>query len=151
MNLPECRNDGGDCDWFNMNYPDCEVPDPEKINNGKCDRNYTCTHNNNIITGSYNSKVCGWDGGDCLLEQYPNCHVRVPGMIGDGKCDGGEYNKAECDYDGGDCKSFNQMFGENCTVKDPWSIGNEECDRGENDVESCNYDGGDCGPPNKED
>ena len=37
-------------------YPKCGVEDPSEINNGRCDP---------FDDFNYNTKECGWDGGDC--------------------------------------------------------------------------------------
>ena len=51
-NSAVCGWDDGDCLDFNVEYPDCHVPNPWQVGNGECD--------------SYNNKAeCGWDGGDC--------------------------------------------------------------------------------------
>lgn len=69
--------DGGDCTNFNLFYPGCnEVRDAEKIDSSKvgdgiCDQS------------PYNSKECGYDGGDCDVEaiikaKYPLCEGVAP-------------------------------------------------------------------------
>ena len=58
----ECGYDGGDCDEFNAQYPDCTAKNTRKIGDGKCNNEYP-----------YNTEECGYDGGDCIdfNAQYP--------------------------------------------------------------------------------
>ena len=49
-----CEFDGGDCDEFIRNRPDCEVEDGEDFFTGDGMRN-----------GKYNTSECSWDAGDC--------------------------------------------------------------------------------------
>ena len=72
-------------------YPDCHVTNPGLIGDGQC-YNYE----------GYNTEVCGWDGGDCLVEGYSDCKGIDPSYIGNGVCNA-PYNTTECGYDGGDC------------------------------------------------
>ena len=52
-------------------------------------------------TAPYNTKECGYDGGDC--KTFPvNCNVMDTYAIGDGVCHV-EFNTTDCEYDGGDC------------------------------------------------
>ena len=99
----------------------CKVSAPSWIGDAYCD---------NI--GSYNTEVCGWDGGDCCIDtcedeaNYYDCgpavtDCRDPGSeyyfnyalcmathsswLGDGYCDDESmgYNTALCNWDAGDC------------------------------------------------
>lgn len=56
-------------------YPDCVVENPSKLGDGICNWK------------PYNTERCGWDGGDCLIENYPDCHVPNPSRLGNGICD----------------------------------------------------------------
>ncbi len=132
-NTPECSFDGGDCSFYNE-YPDCIVPLPSLLGNGKCD------------AGVYNTPECEFDGGDCLAIKeltLQNCVVDRAELLGDGTCHGGTYNTPECEFDLGDCTQFNNDY-PNCNVPFPELIGNGWCSGGEYDVESCGWDGGDC-------
>lgn len=93
-NTDECGFDGGDCNEFNEQYPDCEVIlNTHLVGDGVC---------NNIFP--FNSTNCKRDGGDCDDFDYPNCYVLDTGLIGNGECQNFEpYNTAACGYDGGDC------------------------------------------------
>jgi len=51
---PQCKNDGGDCDYVDP-YPDCHVSNKNKLGNNICDG------------GDFNTYSCGWDGGDCSV------------------------------------------------------------------------------------
>ena len=53
-NSEDCGWDGGDCEEFNANYPNCTVLYPTWIGNNYCEG------------AEYNTEECGWDGGDCL-------------------------------------------------------------------------------------
>mmetsp|Transcript_21514 Transcript_21514/g.27135 ORF Transcript_21514/g.27135 Transcript_21514/m.27135 type:complete len:225 (-) Transcript_21514:232-906(-) len=57
-NTPECDYDGGDCDEFNQNYPNCTVPEPGLVGDDYCDDTFR-------ETPLYNVAECGFDGGDC--------------------------------------------------------------------------------------
>ena len=117
---------------------------------------------------------CGWDGGDCVVEDYPDCHVNNPDWVGDGYCDGENYNTAECGWDGGDCPSpaddsdddgnedvestGDDENAENnddsndpkvpdwpeCHVADPDRISDGNCNDGDYNTAPCGWDGGDC-------
>ena len=99
-NSSECGYDGGDCigksTGIKLTYPSCNVPKPEQIGNGRCDKDE-----------EYNNRMCGWDGGDCIINNarmklYPECTADDMSRIGDGHCD--ESNNSEiCGWDGGDC------------------------------------------------
>jgi hypothetical protein len=56
LNIKSCNFDNGDCAEFNSSFPQCSVPIPSKVGNGICDDFFP-----------YNSKLCGYDGGDCIL------------------------------------------------------------------------------------
>lgn len=69
--------DGGDCTNFNLFYPGCNKVrdargiDVSRVGNGICD------------PSPYNSRECGYDGGDCDIEsiiksKYPLCEKEVP-------------------------------------------------------------------------
>lgn len=57
---PSCFADGGDCNSFLEEYPNCDVPNPSWINNGVCDGL------------PYFTEECGLDGGDCASCEVPN-------------------------------------------------------------------------------
>ncbi|GFH46418.1 hypothetical protein CTEN210_02892 [Chaetoceros tenuissimus] len=91
---------------------------------------------NKICDGSdYNTKECGWDGGDCLdkdkelWKQFPKCVKGVdPLLIGNGKCDnGGNENTEECGWDGGECFAFNLEY-PNCNSRFAFKISNGICE-----------------------
>jgi len=113
-------------------YPDCNVKNPSNLANGYCN----CC--------SYNTKECGYDGGDCLNPDYPQCTGVFPESIGDGECDGGHYNTEECEYDGGDCLKINHQYPDCKNVTEPYNVGNGICDAGQYNTPGCGYDGGDC-------
>jgi hypothetical protein len=100
-------------------YPGCCVEYPDWIGDGECD------------WGTYNTKECGYDGGDCeppyfnnsypacsyglyQVEGYPGCCVEQPDLIGNDECDVGTYMTEECGFDGGDCT---------CLAADPEQCG----------------------------
>lgn len=60
---------------------------PVRIGDGVCD-----------WWSNGNTEVCGWDGGDCIIQEYPNCHVVYPYWIGDGICDS-DNNYEDCGWD----------------------------------------------------
>jgi len=121
-------------------YQGCNVPDPFRIGDGRCDEQTP-----------YNSIECDHDGGDCVAgaAMYPKCFGNFIGLLGDGICtDWPPYNSVSCGYDGGDCPTPVEV--ENypgCFVVDPSLIGNGWCDEKVpyNTLE-CKYDGGDCQP-----
>eukprot|EP00979_Chaetoceros_neogracilis_P015686 scaffold6385_cov207-Chaetoceros_neogracile.AAC.2 len=144
-NTPECKYDDGDCELFNT-FPNCDVPDPNKLNDTNCD------------SGAYNTFLCGFDGGDCVNFDIDNCtsffSYYMDGdlnetELGDGKCDG--YNNFPvCGWDGSDCLEFNAkyplciltLYDEGVELE---QIGDGKCDNfgGVNSLE-CGYDGSDC-------
>ena len=91
-------------------YPDCTAY-TYYLGDGGCDG------------GDYNTRACGWDGGDCCNstcvgtcssyyfdcrdpaapDAYPDCRASSISFVGDGDCDGGLYNTRGCAWDGGDC------------------------------------------------
>jgi len=97
INTAACGFDGGDCDDFNANYPDCNTAYPYMIGNGRCHQ----------WDEYMNTAACGFDGGDCddFNANYPDCNTPYPSWVGDGYCDqSDEYiNTADCGFDGGDC------------------------------------------------
>jgi len=100
FNTEECGFDGGNCDAFNFEYPNCFVDYPERIGDGGCDDYY------GELGLGVNTEECGFDGGDCPHPDYPDCFVQNPYYIGDGLCDDynfGGYNTEDCGFDGGDC------------------------------------------------
>ena len=78
-------------------YPDCNLDnlgDIELLGDGIC-------HTTEWY--DYNTEACGWDAGDCIIEEYPDCHLGYPAeYIGDGGCDKA-LDSEECGWDGGDC------------------------------------------------
>ena len=141
----ECGFDLGDCrpNWSSddanrlkeliTNYPECffDGMDMGWIGDGFCDG------------GMYDREICGWDGGDCIVQGYPDCRVDEPDYISDGGCDGGQYNTEECGWDGGDCLEFNRQYPD-CDVDSPEWLEDEVCDGGRYNTEECGWDGGDC-------
>lgn len=55
MNVKTCNADGGDCQWFLDEFPNCKVSRPEKLGDGFCDGRRFFT------------MECAFDGGDCTL------------------------------------------------------------------------------------
>ena len=122
--------------------------------NGRCDG------------GDFNTKECGYDGGDCKdfnAKNYTNCNVENPFWVGDGVCDGDKkgYHDESCGWDGGDCAPFKYP---NCTIYNPFStdtrfskygkeeskeLGDDVCDQIFNTKE-CEWDGEDCEEFNKD-
>lgn len=159
LNTPECKNDGNDCEWFNSNYPDCMVPFPEKIGNGRCDGvfSYFDSVAGELVNGTYNTQKCGWDGGDCIEHnlKYRECSmVTEPFRLGDGTCDGGWYDTSFCKWDGGDCEIAEQRVRRpHCNVADMSLLGNGHCNslKGqEYNTLECGWDGGDCDQWNRD-
>jgi len=156
FNNLQCNYDGGDCEQFNKEYPDCVTDKPYKIGDGLCQ-------------DEYNTKECRYDGYDCFSKQFKNCNLKVVrvDLIANGECDGGDYNTFECDWDGGDCEEFNEKYPK-CKVPSPLLVGNGICDDqgilGDNQRKNplfglgvaltadsslyisrdCRFDGGDC-------
>jgi len=134
--VESCGFDGGDCDEFMEQYPNCTVREPWRVGDGKCD------------FGEYMVYECGWDGGDCLDEVYPDCQARGKSKaFRNGQCDGMPFNTASCGWDDGDCEVHNRDFIKRypkCVVFDSTFVNNSRCDGGEYMVESCGFDGGDC-------
>ena len=56
-NTAECLWDAGDCIYYNTMYPNCHVPNPSLIGDGKCDGD------------EYSNEQCDWDGGDCPVAE----------------------------------------------------------------------------------
>ena len=54
-NTAECGYDGGDCDEFNEEYPECDVPDPWRVGDGNCDDDL------NAPERIYDVEECGFD------------------------------------------------------------------------------------------
>ena len=138
LNHAACGYDGGDCDEWNAQFPDCRMGDhscstlnasfpgcvvsfPEWLSDSECDY----YGNNNVR--------CKYDGGDCLEENlvfnakfpdclggdhscatfnatYPGCIVEDPPFVGDGICDGASYNTEACEWDGGDCEWWDILY-----------------------------------------
>ena len=120
MDTAGCNNDGHDCSFFLKNFPDCHVPEPERLGNGHCDGNI------------YFTNECAFDGGDCS-----SCNVTYPSWVGDRICDGNEYLTTGCSMDAGDCAA--------CLSHgiDPLKIGDGICHMELNTTE-CGWDGHDC-------
>ena len=116
-------------------------------------------------SGWYNTKECGYDGGECLEfnakfpdcrtvgggdcesfnATYPGCLVEVPESLGNGLCAGGSYNTEECAWDGGDCIEFNRKYPK-CDVDFPFLIGDGKCSDWMSGAMTgeCGWDGNDC-------
>jgi len=122
-------------------YPDCETNMPNLLGNGNCD------------TIHY-SPQCGWDHGDCRVDDYPGCIVPNPEFIGDNECDDYlPYNTPLCGYDGGDCVLKQHPDYPDCYVTNIAWIGQKsnanevggECeDFPPYNTKECGWDGGDC-------
>ena len=122
---------------FYQEFRYCSVPFSPSLNDGHC-----------TSSGLYNTKACGFDGGDCIKfnEIFPSgeCKVLNGTKIGDGICDNnGNYNTPECNYDGGDCLDFNEKM-PGCKAEDLKNLGNGICDSGEYRSKECLDDDGDC-------
>ncbi len=161
FNHSDCDFDGGDCigveKEFNRKYPDCKVPDPSLIGDGKCNRRekfapaetdifYTVQTPNMEEYGwfDYNTKECGWDGGDCLSSnaEYSTkgtCSETQIAKVENGECDE-ESNVYHCKWDGGDCLREIGCEFENNELD---LIGDGHCDEQFNTSE-CHFDKGDC-------
>eukprot|EP00979_Chaetoceros_neogracilis_P015602 scaffold6229_cov178-Chaetoceros_neogracile.AAC.3 len=142
-NTPECKYDAGDCKLLNS-YPNCDVPDPNKLNDTNCD------------SGVYNTILCGFDGGDCVnvvdidicISSFFSFESNIT-ELGDGKCDM-HNNQPDCGWDGKDCLEFNAKY-PLCLLTfgvddlEPERVGDGTCDNfgGYNSLE-CGYDGSDC-------
>lgn len=61
MTLNVCNKDGGDCERYLNNYPNCMAAEPQRVGDGICDGKLP----------NYNTVECGWDGGDCLDTRSP--------------------------------------------------------------------------------
>ena len=124
---------------FYQEFRYCRVPNPDLLGNSIC-------NNFNL----FNTKACGFDGGDCLdfNKERPGCKAPDILRLGNGKCDGPEYNNEACDYDGGDCEDFNKKF-PGCKAERPVFIENNSCqaafDRPGIMTEECKWDNGQCG------
>ena len=154
FNTVACQFDFGDCDKFNERYPDCEVANPNKVGDGKCDPNPFTGKFMDQLTGE-----CGIDGGDCdsrfpvtgekvdvIASLYPNCNAGIfEALIGNGRCNVLGLNIKECGWDGGDCVQYNEDYPD-CDADWPRNIGNGRCSGkvGGYDTLECKYDGGDC-------
>jgi hypothetical protein len=96
---------------------------------------------NSWCTPQYNTTECGYDGGDCLLDQVKQiCDVEHPSLIGNGYCNGGTYNTEACDWDGGDCA---ETYSRKCPADETFLLGDGYC-HGFLNTEECGFDGGDC-------
>ncbi len=157
-NNSECGFDGGDCigvkKEFNRKYPNCKVPDPSLIGDGKCNRReeflfgeWRLDHYGLEEYGwyDYNTKECGWDGGDCLSRNSVyiigalTCNETQIAKVQNGECDE-ESNVYVCKWDGGDCLRERGCEFENNELD---LIGDGHCDKQFN-ASRCKWDGGDC-------
>jgi hypothetical protein len=161
LNNYECNYDGGDCEEFNEEYPDCKVPKPSFVGDNYCDGpeynttecgfddgdclnliDFGCSGSGNgYCENVFNNEKCDFDGGDCteFNRVFPDCKVPDPSFVGDGLCDIAPYYSEECGWDGGDCDTFPEL----CDVADTYAIGDGYCNIQYNTTE-CEYDGGDC-------
>jgi hypothetical protein len=125
VDVEACNNDGGDCDEFLYYYPDCHVPNANRVGNGICDG------------GIYFTQECEMDGGDC-----DDCNVPHKGWVGDSICDGGPYMTKGCSMDGGDCRACNKQIRQMKKFNSS-NVGDGKCDI-ELNTTACSYDGYDC-------
>lgn len=143
LNTSECLYDGGDCigveKEFNRKYPNCNVQNPVLIGDGNCDRRKMDFYGDY----DYNTRECGWDGGDCLSSnaqyyaKYGECSETQIPKVQNGECDE-ESNTYYCKWDGGDCLPGCDLHDLNIA-----HIRNGICDEELNTIE-CLHDGGDC-------
>jgi hypothetical protein len=163
FNTVQCGFDHGDCVDFNLAYPDCNVPEPNRVGDRECDENDV-----------YNIEECKFDGGDC-------CPVATSDLYGDRVCHAGVYNTLACNYDEGDCEAFRKEFPDcpehvngspivigngicdltatylitaecgfsfgdcqKCNVDDHNKLGDGHCDGGKYNMDPCKFDNGDC-------
>ena len=153
-------------------YPDCHVPSPILVGNGKCDGL------------PYNTAVCGWDGGDCLvtkdagkksdddsLSNTSNVEVNGVDEEAEKKEEGDQGLRAEkVDENGGEdnieakdaddeisppnlpenepkepTDTLTSNYPE-CAgkVNDVSKVGDGTCDGFRYNIEECRWDGGDC-------
>jgi hypothetical protein len=126
LNNVDCGYDDGDCNEFNLKYPNCGT---DSSNNGDMYYYYEINPQsvgNGICDDEQNTKDCGWDGSDCIdvdsiITLFPNClnlWDRI-GEVGDDYCDEGA-NIAQCGFDGGDCLLEPEL---NCEVDRPNWVG----------------------------
>jgi len=147
-NSRECKNDGGDCEYFLKDYPNCTAKESTWVGDGHC-------HNFH----PYNSRECKYDGGDCdlFLKDYPNCTAKETTLIGDGYCHN-IYNTSACGNDGGDCQIFtgknnsssddsknDDNSTKECSANRTEWINDGYCDNfPPYNTPECEYDGGEC-------
>ena len=147
-NTADCDWDSGDCclstcvdgtfvcgesdyDCVDPDALQCEAASLTYVGDGHCD-----------TTDVYNTKSCGWDGGDCCEEtcqdsddftcgsstydcldetvdtSSTDCDVDVTSWLQDGYCDvTSTYNTASCNWDGGDCCELTCDCGDNCYIE----------------------------------
>jgi len=104
------------------------------IGDGKCN------------TGTYNTRECSYDGGDCLElnrkkeNKYQKCTVSNIGWIGDKVCNGVDYMTSECGDDEGDCDACIEKY----PMLEVSKLGDGLCDLGKYNTEVCGFDAGDC-------
>jgi len=112
--------------------PNCHVFNPTLIGDGTC-----------LL--QYNTSVCGFDGGDCLV-QYPFCNAENKNKLGNGECDSSStpsenLNNQQCGWDDGDCIIPDYP---DCHVALPLELfGDGNCTVEYNTIQ-CGWDGGDC-------
>ena len=94
-NIEVCGWEADDCIGFNMKYPNCNVPHPMKLGDGKCDY------------GVYNTIECGFDHGDCAIENL-DCGLDGLSKVHYGICVLIESN--DCGNGKSDCSNETQLI-----------------------------------------
>ena len=138
----ECGFDLGDC------KPNWSKGDVEKLK--EIMKTYPGCFDGGVIGrlgdgqchSEFNTAVCGWDAGDCIVDGYPSCRTSYPDSVGNGRCED-VLDTAECGWDGGDCDITGRY--PNCNVNYRSYINDDACDTFDNyNSAECGWDGGDC-------